>query len=224
MSDIGSKIAVHRDRTSRFGKVNAVMKVSILVCLIICISSIGCTKRLEHSGVSTTEEKTLELKDSGKCWFHSSEQSEATDYWTIRERQNRETYGYPEDLPISDALRIFNEEQRCSPNFGPDLTEDEILSALAVSFDYTSRENWSHQIGIFRKILKTRTLPKGSLLVNEGCCIYQSPMEDNRGEIRVKGQRIYLFLLLNENPRMSNLLEKHQIFLIKKTFYGLEGI
>lgn len=170
------------------------------------------------------EPKTLNGENGvvlDKCWFLSAEDMNKVDRRIIDERQRREDLGYPSEIPIADALHIFNEEQRCLSSFEKDLTEDEVLSALSVSFDYGNLENWKHQKDIVRRIITTRTFPKGSLLVNEGGGIYQSPIEGSRGQIKVKGQRVYLFMNLSETSRYSPM-NSEQIFLIKKTFYGVE--
>lgn len=46
------------------------------------------------------------------CWFMSLKY-ESISFDMIEKRQNREMYGYPTEIPIREAIRIFNEETQC---------------------------------------------------------------------------------------------------------------
>lgn len=160
---------------------------------------------------------------SNPCWYLSGEGYDSVDQ--MHERQEREMYDYSSDISLSEALKIFNAEQRCVKEFSfPDLTEDEIISAIIVSPDYTSRDEWTAQSDELRFIFEKRRLPKGSLLVSEGAGTYNSTfLKSSTQLIKVNGQRIYLLFGLDKNNRMEPL-KREQIFLIKKTLFGLEGI
>ncbi len=193
---------------------------SILICSVV-VASFGLM--LDQARVNQAQ-INIEQKDENNCWFLSSRGMDSVGKAVLEERQNREDLGYPSDLPISEALGIYNREQKCWSNPGPDLTEDELLSALAIPLDYGSESNWPIQGDIIRKILVSHKLPKGSLLLSEGAGTYQSPIGGSK-EIKVKGQRIYLLLNLHENSRYSSTsFAKEQIILIKKTLFGLEGL
>lgn len=202
------------------------MKIILVMCGVVSLVLVGIfgVSPIASIGVPKNNTETMEGVDDNKCWFLTSKGHDTVSTKIMEARQNREIFGYPNDLPISEALRIFNEEQKCSKNFISELTEDEILSAVALPLDYGSESNWPFQKDILRSVLVTRKLPKGSLLVNEGGGIYQSQITGSNGEITVKGQRIYLFLHLHENPRASQELKDEQIFLIKKALFGVEGI
>ncbi len=193
--------------------------VSIIAVSFVCLLFLEPNKFQVSGEDDSMKNKTEVSKDP--CWFLSSK-ADSVEISKVLERQEREMYGYPTDIALEKALEVFNQEQKCIYNkdieTAPDLTEDEILSALAFSPDYTNRTVWKNQIEVFRYISTEKKLPKGSLLVREGGGTYNLTPEE---EIKVKGQRIYLFMRLDKNPRYEPI-EPEQIILIKKTFYGLE--
>lgn len=202
------------------------MKNSIWIglgLLFLIAVGLGLSSATLSAG-ETAEGAAPRVDSADNCWFRDAKGFDKVSKAVIEKRQAREIYGYPEEISIAEALKIYNQEQSCSPDFRSELTEDEILSSLAIPIDYGREDSWKLQREVFRKVLLTRTLPKGSLLVNEGAGIYRSPVGGESDEISIKGERIYLFLGLDRNPREANLLTQDQIVLIKKSVFGLKGL
>ena len=59
-------------------------------------------------------------------------------------------------------------------------------------------------------------MPRGALLVSSANGIYSDRLLP--GVVLVEGQKIYLFLGLDENPRESAPLKDEQILMIRKKF------
>jgi len=194
--------------------------------MLIALGTGSCTK-LELLAHNNMARNNLD-ETTNPCWFLSSAGFDGVSRVTIEHRQNREREGYPSDTALAEALKIFNEEQACiNPDAKktPSLTEDELLSAIAVGPDYGREDAWSTQSVVFGRILKTKKLPKGALLVSDGPGTFTSPLGGPPGQDwKVNGHRIYLFLNLDSNARESAPLRDDQIFLIKKTLIGLRGL
>jgi hypothetical protein len=199
-----------------------VLSLTVFVALFLSVLSVLVIS-------SNSENKVLLKKEEARepCWFMNSDGFNTTASSVVKERQDRETFGYPSDISLTEALAIFNQEQKCiskNDNSMPDMTEDELISAISVSPDYPSQNVWKLQKQSLQYILREKKLPKGALLVNEGG-VYSSTLGSSiNDEIRVKGQRIYLFFDLDKNPRTSEALKQEQTFLLKKTLFGLERI
>jgi hypothetical protein len=141
----------------------------------------------------------------------------------FRDKTEREIHGYGTEISLEKALKIFNAEEKCVPFRGslPALTQDEILAAIVAGPVYGREQVWRKQKDTLWKILTTKKFPRGSLLTAEsGACASDSPLA--RGELCVKGQRIYLFLNLNNRPRESNPLAPEQIVVIRENYFRVE--
>ena len=157
------------------------------------------------------------------CWFLTSKGFDTVAPEVVRKRQDREDKGYPTEISLTDAVNIFNEEQKCYPSFSQlsPLTPDEIVAASLSSPDYTTEINWEKQKAHVNEIIVKRTLPVGSLLVSEsGPCTTYSSL--GTGEICTKGQAIYLFWDLDKTSRMSGKISPQNVLLIRKVFSGFE--
>lgn len=131
----------------------------------------------------------------------------------------RETYGYPHDMPLADALSLFNAELRCNPTWAklPPLTENEVLANAVAGHDYT--EAWSvEKDRALQQVVSGKMMPKGSLFKAESGGCGNSPQAPKR--TCADGLKIYLFLGLDKNPRASEQLKPEQIVLIRKTLFG----
>ena len=156
------------------------------------------------------------------CWFLSANGVKSVSEDIRNERQNRESSGYPEAMPIVDAVRVFNIEQNCSKGsggLGP-LSVDEVIAAVRTPPDYViDPVVWTKQRQILQKALLKGALPKGSLLVGER----NEAIINERGESGdqvAEGIRIYLFLSLDQISRF-NSPPADQIILIRKVFTGI---
>jgi hypothetical protein len=141
----------------------------------------------------------------------------------FRERTKRGIYGYPADIALDEAIRVFNEEEKCVPFRGtlPPLTVDEVIAAIVAAPVYGNERTWFKQKPTLWEIARKKKMPKGALLVAEsGACHWDSPL--GKGQTCVKGQRIYLFLGLDKRPRMSRPLAPAQIFLIRELYSRAE--
>jgi hypothetical protein len=138
-----------------------------------------------------------------------------------RKRIARETYGYPQDIALGVALRIFNAELKCYSFFAtlPPLTEEEVIANTVAGPDYSG--TWGNDLQrAMKDIADKKTMPKGSLFTAEsgGCDYGLRP----RQQTCVKGLKIYLFLGLDKNPRVTKVLRPDQIVLIRKTYFDTE--
>lgn len=170
---------------------------------------------------SVVHEREQETKDP--CWFMALKDGSFTSAM-LEERNNRELYGYPTEIPLSEAIRIFNEETQCKALYKeyPPLTEDELIAAIVAGADYGKQgETWLAQRDALWKISARRVMPKGALLVVEsGGRVQGSPLRPN-GTIQPKGIRITLFLGL-ENNKHGHIAWPVQSLIIRKTYSKIE--
>ena len=86
----------------------------------------------------------------------------------IEERFNWEMYGYPAELPLSEAIGLFNREKQCSPLYAehPLLTEEELIAAIVAGPDAGKQGAiWLAQKDALWKIASQKMMPKGARLV-----------------------------------------------------------
>jgi hypothetical protein len=141
----------------------------------------------------------------------------------FNQRTRREIYGYPAETSLAEALRDFNSEEKCVEFRGTlaPLTEAEVVAAIVAGPTYGREEVWQSQKKSLWNIALRKKLPRGSLFTAEsGACAYDSPLD--KGTLCVKGQRIYLFLNLDQYPRESNPLNADQIVLIRENYFRVE--
>jgi hypothetical protein len=147
-------------------------------------------------------------------------------YEAILKRQEREMRGYPTDMPLSEAIRVFNEEKQCNPTLAayPPLTEDEVIAAIVAGPGYAAwGDIWRAQKGALWKIAQDKVMPRGSLLVaTGGPNVQESPLRPH-GDIKSKGISIAIFLGL-ENREYGQDLKQEQIFEIRRTYFSVETI
>ena len=198
--------------------------LAILCAVVVVVGVGGCSgttsEEVERS-MSTVEQATP--KDP--CWFMTL-RDKSIPYSVIKEREDRELHGYPKDIRLSEAIRVFNEEKQCNGLLAPfpPLTEDEVIAAIVAGPDHGNRgEVWRAQKDAFWKIAADRLMPKGSLLVAEaGYRIQDSPLRP-QGTIEAKGIRISLLLGL-EAMEHGSLLRPEQTLVIRKTYTRIEVI
>lgn len=194
----------------------------VFTLLLILLSCPGSKKAVQVQQVFEQDKKDKQsvTDPCSDVWLEKPYSGERLRRHKVR--MERETYGYPKDIPMSEALRIFNEEAKCSTT-GRDqapLTENELIAASIDRVDYGRENVRAFQQPGLQKIAEQKVMPKGSLLIAEsgGC------KESFTGskQVCVKGWKIYLLLGLDSNPRESNALNPAQIFLIRKSYFGFE--
>ena len=153
------------------------------------------------------------------CWFKGYDDPSIS--WNeIEARQNRETYGYSVEVPIETAVKKFNEEMRCVPQFNdfPELTEDEVIASL-IDFDsHNNKQNYLEERREERKkLINKKILPKGSLLkFDNGICLDTGSFMNN--DLCAKGLKITLTFNLDKKEDVKMQSAEEDIFVIRKTF------
>lgn len=128
----------------------------------------------------------------------------------------RQIYGFEEEISLTEAVKIFNAEQKCYSQTADPLTEDEVIASILAGPDYGSSDVIDHQYDDLVRIATEKRMPKGALFVFEGDSSSNGAFIE--GDIFIEGQRLYLFLHLDEDPRMSAPLKNSQVYLIRKRF------
>jgi len=169
-----------------------------------------------------------EQKKSPKdpCWFMTLKEGGEWTSEMYSKRQEREMRGYPADLPLAEAIRVFNEEKQCNPTLAPypPLTEDELIASIVAGPAYGAwGKPWITQKDTLFKIAKDKVMPKGSLIVaTGGPNVQESPLRPN-GDIKSRGISIAIFLGL-ENHEYGQDLKREQIFEIRRTYFSVDTI
>lgn len=201
------------------------LRLLLSITATVCIVAIIVRASLDARGAYNTNRQgsTTVLKDP--CWFMNLT-DKTIPYEVIAKRQDREMHGYPTEIPLGEAIRIFDEETRCNPTLAPypPLTEDELVAAIVAGPGYGAwGDVWSAQKGILYKIAKDKMMPKGSLLVAAGGPnVQESPLKPH-GDIKAKGISIAIFLGL-ENHEYGQDLKREQIFEIRRTYFSVETV
>jgi hypothetical protein len=206
------------------------MKTVSLFILVVVLILIGIFTISTLDNAVLTPEGVLAEKDtqSDPCWFMSAKGFESVPETVMKSRQDREMYGYPGEIDIDKALRVFNDEQRClSVPFKP-LTKDELLASLSTTEDYGNEDLSGLRKSIKEKITSDGMLPRGSLLVREvsGNKVLIEEYSDGERLYGSDGQalidRVYLFFDLDKKDRMEPI-DRSRIFLIRKVYIGRES-
>lgn len=203
--------------------------LSLLIAPIVILvtwlvgANMTTSGKVDSPGSMRTGEQSKSPKDP--CWFMTLKDKSVT-YEMIKERQDRDMHGYPTEIPLSEAIRVFNEEKQCVSSLAPypALTEDELIAAIVAGPDNGRQgEVWRAQKDALWKIASRKEMPKGSLLVaDSGYRIQESPLRPS-GTIEAKGIRITLLLGL-ENYEHGALLKPEQTLVIRKTYTNVETV
>lgn len=173
----------------------------------------------------TSPEPSSQPTSRGPCAFkQDSERSAFTD--AVKEKQERDENGYSVEITLTEAVKLFNEELRCYPQWAelPPLTEEEVVASIVAGDDYGTKERWRLQSEVLWKIATERKMPKGSLFVHtDGARVIDYPLGKEHGfVVEANGQRVYLFLGLDKIPSKGGFrMKPEQFFLIRKTMFGL---
>jgi hypothetical protein len=209
--------------------------VIILACLTWGLSSTK-TDLSQSGGGSSTASKTNKqtIIQKNPCWFRLPEGIEKTREGRLAYERymSRQTFGYPEDISLSEAVRIFNEEAFCS---GPDpkrppLTEDEVMAGAIDEMskgggepvDPALKVTSAERQASIKRIWKDKVMPKGSLLGYAGYYDLFDQDRPEEGTIIVNCWKIYLYLNLDKNPIEGGFLKPDQICLIRKSCFNTE--
>jgi hypothetical protein len=199
------------------------MTIIKFYALLITISTIALFAGVITSIAIKSGKDTKYQRDP--CWFIDLK-DKSVPYDVISKREAREMRGYPEDIPLSEAIKIFNEEKQCVSDWAsyPPLTEDELIAAIvAGQANILIGEAKKYQENILWKIATKKVMPKGTLLyVQTGPRVQESPLRPE-GTIRAIGISIELRLGL-ENYEYGQGLKPEQIFLIRRTYFKVETI
>ena len=188
-------------------------------------SDITTSGKTNSPGASemTKADQNKSLKDP--CWFMTLK-DQSIPYEVISKREDREMHGYPTEIALSEAIRIFNEEKQCDSTLAPyaPLTEDELVAAVVAGPGYGIwGEVWRAQKDVLWKIAKNKVMPKGSLIVaTGGPNVQESPLRPH-GDIKSKGISIAIFLGL-ENHEYGQDLKQEQIFEVRRTYFSVETV
>lgn len=199
------------------GRVLPILAISLGIIILAVLADTWITR---NSGASRFSNLMLDPGPSptiasDPCLFMKYPSKNSGDS-ELLERQRRETYGYSSEVSIREALRIFNSEQKCFPHLHEELTDDELIAAIVAGTDYGSEEALRDRRVELRSITQKRTMPKGSLLVSEGSATYSNRFL--QGDVFIEGQRVYLFLGLDKNPRDEQRGKRDQVVMIRKKF------
>jgi hypothetical protein len=214
------------------------MKIANKLYLVLAIiSTIVLVAWVFSSGAMTSGQAghyyQMNAKDQGQrnlprdpCWFITLK-DKSIPYEEIKKRQDRQMQGYPEEIPLHEAIRIFNEEKQCASVLAsyPPLTEDELIASIVAGPDniLLTEDGRRFQEEILWKIATRKVMPKGTLLVAyTGSYRLESPLRPE-GTIRAVGITIALHLGL-ENHEYGQILKPEQIFVIRRTYFKVETI
>lgn len=143
------------------------------------------------------------------------------------EERRRGIYGYPAEVPLAEAVRLFNEETGgwAARAGHPPLTQDELVAAIVAGADYGKQgEVWRAQKDALWEIVARKKMPRGSLLIAEsGGRVLESPLRPE-GAIEPKGIRITLLLGLDRNNMLEGVIKPEQSLLIRKTYSRVEPV
>jgi hypothetical protein len=170
---------------------------------------------LEDKAMTKTQSKSTENRCGGLVILEG-------------DRMKLKTYGYPHELPLTEAIEIFNKENQCEPMFAsyPPLTESELIAAVVAGADDGNQGTiWRAQKDILWKIASSKQMPKGALLVaRSGGREIDTPINPN-GTIAARGITIALLLDLDDSEDgILKPRKPEQAFVIRKTYFAVETI
>ncbi|HLL75100.1 MAG TPA: hypothetical protein VK421_07515 [Pyrinomonadaceae bacterium] len=189
-------------------------------------SNITTSGRAFFLGIVSMSKQEQDKPAKDPCRFMTLK-DKSIPYEESERRQDMEIYGYPTETPLTEAIRMFNEQKQCSGLYAqyPPLTEDELIAAIVAGPDYGKQgEIWLAQKDVLWKIASEKVMPKGSLLfVESGGRVVESPLRPF-GTVAAKGIRITLLLGLDKSNDPGRILKPEQTLIIRKTYSKVETI
>ena len=187
---------------------------------IVCALAIWSGWPKVRTPVVTVSRQEQSKPGKDPCWFMTL-RDKSIPYEEIEKRQDREMLGYPGEIPLGEAIRIFNEEKQCSGLLAPypALAEDEVIAAIVSGPDPGKQGAiWLAQKDALWEIASKKVMPKGSLFVAEaGYQAQESPLRP-WGTVASEGIRISLLLGLDKDHEHGRLLKPEQALVIRKTY------
>jgi|SRR5215469_16608464 len=212
-------------KASRVGSSLMILVVVILITSML-VTRVNTSGRSDYQVSEGVGERGQSNRPEDPCWFATLKDRSLPFYEKIKQRDDLEIQGYPQETPLPEAIRTFNEENQCSSVLRqyPPLTEDELIAAIVAGTDYPLHEEpGKAQRDALWKIATRRVMPKGSLLVaSSSGRVQESPLRPS-GTIQAEGIRIDIFLGL-ESHELGQPLRPEQIFLVRKTYFKVATI
>jgi hypothetical protein len=198
-------------------------KLAIALTVVVGIAALAVLSMTEFGRADMPKDSKVQSEDRRKvCVFlESPEVIDGSEELSkaFAERMKRESRGYETDIPLAEALRIFNAELKCYSYWAslPPVTEEEIVANAIGGPDYGNEPKWQLQKQVLDQISTRKIMPKGALLVAEsgGCQTLAPPGP----QTCVRGLKIYLFFGLDKVPREE--AKPEQIVLIRKTYFDV---
>jgi len=189
------------------------------------LSRVATSEKADHSNYMNVKKQGQRDLPKDPCWFVTLN-DKSIPYEVISKREDQKMHGYPEKIPLNEAIRIFNEEKQCISALAPypPLTEDELIAAIVAGPDNVlSGDARQFQEDLLWKIATQKVMPKGALLIaTTGSRVQESPLRPD-GTIRAEGISIVLRLGL-ENHEYGQILKPEQTFVIRRTYFKVETI
>lgn len=199
--------------------------VTIGLGSIIGWGQIRAHRKLAQQRDTAMNSKATNILQRDPCWFMTLKDPTITADM-IQKRQEQQIRGYPEEITLVEAIRVFNQEKQCNPTLAPYplLTEEEVISAIVAGPGYgTWGEPWIAQQTALLKIVKDKKMPKGSLLVASGGPNISGSLLRPDGSIKARGIDIAMFIGL-ERHELGQELKREQIFEIRRTYFSVETV
>jgi hypothetical protein len=223
--------AINLEKGGLFMKIANKFYLSLLIISTIALVAGIILSRAMTSG-KANHSNHMNSKNQGQrdlprdpCWFIDLK-DKSVPHEVLMKRQDQKMRGYSEDIPLSEAIRIFNEEKQCVNALAsyPPLTEDELIAAIVAGPDNILTEDARRfQEDILWKIVTQKVMPKGTLLVaTTGPRVQESPLRPE-GTVKAVGISIALHLGL-ENHEYGQILKPEQRFVIRRTYFKVETI
>lgn len=203
-----------------------------LICFSLFIAFIlqACENkgRLYNTGYAESKNMSSEVSKQIESTCPSTEgEIDPATFLALEKKANREMFGYPTEISLNEAVKIFNDELKCSPLYRsyPPLTEDEVIASIVAGADYGKQgEIWLAQKNELWRIASLKMMPKGSLLTPEtGSRVVGSSLEPN-GTIVAKGLKITVILGIDSVDGLKKIPSPEQTLIIRKSFSGIEKV
>ncbi|MBK8812829.1 MAG: hypothetical protein IPN69_19155 [Acidobacteria bacterium] len=193
------------------------LRWSVFLIATAVVVFVGCGK------IELSERASSDMNVKDPCWFMTLN-DKSIDYKTIRERQDRESYGYSEATELSYAVEVFNSEIGCFRDYAefPLLTVDELRAAVLVGLsESASEEQRNRRSAILKTLLSEGKLPKGSLIrADNGGRIQEYGLFKTK-TVEAKGIRISLLLDLDTSGPEALSGNPSDVIIIRKAFSGI---
>jgi hypothetical protein len=201
------------------------MALTVIALIAVGTGVFLCRGRVALSQSATQPPQKSDLARAKVCISQQSHEAidssdELNEAYQIH--MARETYGYPRDIPVAEALSIINGQLQCYTLWAaqPPVTEEELFANAVAGRDYTEQYS-AEKDRALKQIASSKMMPRGSLFTAESGGCQNGPRR--REQTCSDGLKIYLFLGLDKNPRAAAPVKRDQIVLIRKTYFGVSS-